>query len=131
MMDILIPYLWRRNSKNHHPIWDSWLMFISKLCCVLNFLGWAWRIEWKLTFCLASRNFLSAKELVQVRLISIDMMLPHLWRRNSRRITQLGIGELMFISKLCGVLNFLGELNVLNGNLLFVQLVGIFVCLRD
>ena len=61
----------------------------------------------------------------------LDMMLPHLWRRNSRRITQLGIGELMFISKLCGVLNSFGDRKVLNGNLIFVWLVEISCLLRD
>ena len=106
MIDILIPYPWRRNSKNYHPIWNSWLMFISKLCCVLNFIGWAWRIEWKLTFCLTRRHFLSAKELVQVIPRSMmNILIPYLWRRNSKNHHPIWDSWLMFISKLCCVLN--------------------------
>ena len=47
------------------------LMCISKLFCLLNLFRWAIHIKWKLTLYLASRNFLSSKELVHVRLRSI------------------------------------------------------------
>ena len=124
---MILPHLWRRNSRSITQFGIRELMFISKLRYVLNFLRRGWNIEWKLAFCLVSRDFLLVKILVHVRTRSMLYM----FLSSEDASSNLGFLSWCKFRTYVVWLILLGDLEVLNGNLLFVWFVRISCLQRD